>query len=85
MTGKAKRIANREFQRQHKERMYNAGFKQRVVWVKRDEDESVQDMNLKNFMDVFRKQIKTVPKEKLPRLFKDILSITDYASQQNHS
>lgn len=76
-----RKTANRIFQREHKERLYDAGFKQRVIWIKRNVDaEGTPD--LKTFLPAFRSLLKDIPKENRPRLFRDILSLTEYTAWQ---
>jgi hypothetical protein len=85
MANKSRKTANRLFQREHKERMYSAGFKQRVVWVKRDEDDTAAITDLKSFLSEFRQMVKVIPKEKRSRLFRDILAITEYTARQGET
>jgi hypothetical protein len=83
MLSEKRKTANRFFQRQHKEKMYDAGFKQRVIWVKRDEADTPSVLNLDSFLKAFRRLVRNIPKEKRQRLFKDILSMAEYAARQD--
>jgi hypothetical protein len=85
MVSKSRKTANRLFQREHKERMYSAGFKQRVVWIKRDDDDAATTTDMKSFLSAFRQMVKVIPKEKRSRLFRDILSITEYTAWQGET
>jgi hypothetical protein len=76
-----RKTANRIFQREHKERLYNAGFKQRVIWIQRD-GTTAHVTDVKTFLSVFRPLLRNVPKENRPLLFRDILSLTEYAVWQ---
>ena len=79
---KSRRAANRVFQRQYKEKMYAAGFKQKVIWIKREDDPApAPAADLKFFLPAFRRAVKLIPKEKRPKLFRDILSIVEAQSE----
>jgi hypothetical protein len=88
MVNETRKTANRVFQRQHKEKLYAAGFKQKIIWVKRDETDSSPVLDLTSFLNAFRQLIRVIPREKRPRLFRDILSMTEYEahhiSGENH-
>jgi hypothetical protein len=85
MASDTRKTANRVFQRQHKGKMYAAGFKQRVIWVKRDEGYQLPVLDVKSFLTIFRRFVRVIPKEKRARLFRDILSMTEYLTRQNNS
>jgi G:T-mismatch repair DNA endonuclease (very short patch repair protein) len=50
-------LSNAEKQRRFKERMYEAGFKQIVIWVKRKEAKNVVKMKQSGFMKRLEKVI----------------------------
>lgn len=83
MVSETRKTANRVSQRQFKKKMYEAGFKQQVVWVKRDEAGASSSLSLNSFLSAFRRLVRNIPKEKHQKLFKDILSITEYAACQS--
>jgi hypothetical protein len=80
---KSKKEANTERQRLFKEKMYNAGLKQRIVWVKRDTENAAHATDVKSFIAALQEHLKYIPKEQRAKLFEDLLSMSEYAAWKN--
>jgi len=65
-----------ERQRIYKERMYKAGFKQTIVWVKRKDEKQPDKLSMAEFVKRFRKLTSRMEEEKISRLLKMFLKIT---------
>jgi len=64
-----------ERQRIYKERMYKAGFKQTIVWVKRKDEKQPEKLSMAEFVKRFRKITSRMEEEKISRLLKMFLKI----------
>ena len=69
-------LSNAEKQRRYKQRMYEAGFKQFQVWVKRDEPKGAKT-NLETFAKKMKKLTTGWSEEELSTLLHLLLKITE--------
>ena len=69
-------LSNAEKQRRYKQRMYEAGFKQFQVWIKRDEPKEVKT-DLEAFVRKMKKLTTGWSEEELPTLLHLLLKITE--------
>jgi len=65
-----------ERQREYKKRMYKAGFKQTIVWVKRKEEKQPEKLSFTEFVKKFRKLTSGMNEEKINKLLKMFIKIT---------
>jgi len=63
-------------QREYKKRMYNAGFKQTIVWVKRKEERQPVKLSFTEFVKKLRKLTNGMDEEKLNKLLNMFIKIT---------
>jgi hypothetical protein len=64
-----------ERQRAYKERLYRAGFKQMIVWVKRKEGKTPKEMNIAEFAGKLKKLTVGMSEEAITRLLKLLIKI----------
>jgi len=64
-----------ERQRKYKERMYKAGFKQTIVWVKRKDGKKPEKMSMAEFVRQLKKLTSGMDRETLTRLFNLLIKI----------
>jgi len=64
-----------ERQREYKERMYKAGFKQTIVWVKRKEEKQPVKLSFTEFVKKLRKLTTGMKEEKVNNLLKMFIKI----------
>jgi hypothetical protein len=64
-----------ERQREYKARMYRAGFKQTIVWVKRKEEKQPVKLSFTEFVKQLRKITSGMKEEKLNKLLKMFIKI----------
>ena len=67
---------NREYQRKFKEKMYNAGFKQKIIWVERKEPKRAPKINMSKFISKVKKLTSNWDEEKRSELFNLLIKIT---------
>ena len=72
---------NTERQRHFRERMYKAGFKKAVIWVKRKEP-SYKEMTLTQFVKELRKIVKNWDSNNLSRLLNLLLKIVKSKNEE---
>jgi hypothetical protein len=66
---------NTEIQKDFKERMYKAGFKQTIVWVERKEVKQPKKLSFTEFKNKFNKLTAEMDDKKIDRLLKMFLKI----------
>jgi len=64
-----------ERQREYKKRMYKAGFKQTIVWVKRKEEKQPVKLSFTEFVKQLRKLTSGMNEEKINKLLKMFIKI----------
>ena len=74
-TEKQKLLKNRTAQSAYKARMYAAGFKQKMVWVPRDNDEKESTLDRGAFIRKLDELTADWSAAKLSKLFGDLLKI----------
>jgi hypothetical protein len=70
-----------ERQREFKDRMYKAGFKQTIVWVERKETKQTKKLSFSEFEKKFSKMTAEMSDEKIGRLLKMFHKITKAAKE----
>jgi hypothetical protein len=67
---------NAESQREYKQRMYDQGYKQKVIWVKREEKKKASSGTIDRtlFLSRLDELTATLTKSQLSRLFHSILT-----------
>ena len=65
----------KERQRKFKKRMYKAGFKQNIVWLKRKEERLPEKLSVTEFVKKLRKITADMNDEKFDKLLKMFLKI----------
>lgn len=68
------KVSNTENQRAYKERMYAAGYKQKMIWVPRNPDEKI---SRSKFMKQFEELTEGWSGIRLSGLYSDILSMVE--------
>ena len=64
-----------ERQREYKKRMYKAGFKQTIVWVKRKEEKKPEKLTFTEFVKQLKKLMSGMSEEKINKLLYMFLKI----------
>jgi hypothetical protein len=64
-----------ERQREYKDRMYKAGFKQTIVWVKRKEEKQSLKLSFTEFVKKLKKLMSGMDEEKINKLLKMFIKI----------
>lgn len=65
-----------ERQRRYRERLYNAGFKQIYVWVRRKEGKTPVKMSISELVKILRKQTAGMSEENITKLLNLLIKIT---------
>jgi len=68
-------MTNREKQAAYRERMYEAGYKQILIWVPRDSENKAVKMDRKDFMYKLEELTAGWSRAKLSRTFTEFLNI----------
>ena len=68
-------IGSRERQRRFKEKMYETGFKQMIVWITRKEPKPIEKMSMSKFISEIKKTTSEWDDEMLSQQFNLLIKI----------